>query len=368
MSLSVDIRHAFPGFRLEARFDAPPGLTALFGRSGSGKTTVIDAVAGLLRPEAGRIAAGGAVLFDAAAGAFLPPHRRRVGYVFQDSRLFPHLSVRQNLGFGRWFAPRGATGPAFDHVVGLLGIGHLLDRRPARLSGGERQRVAIGRALLAAPRVLLLDEPLAALDEARKAEIMPYLEALRDETRIPILYVSHSVAEVTRLATTVVAMADGAVRRVGPPADLMADPNAFPLMGRQEAGALLDARVVRHAPDGLTELAVSGGTLWAPNVELPVGASLRVRIRARDVMLADRRPEGISALNVLSCVVEAVSEGGAIVDVGLRCGADRLLARITRRSLDALGLAPGGDCYAIAKSIGVGRRDLAPAAPDRMPG
>ncbi len=366
MSLSVAIRHAFPGFRLEAAFEAPPGVTALFGRSGSGKTTVVNAVAGLLRPEAGRIAADGATLFDSDARVFLPPHRRRVGYVFQDARLFPHLTVRQNLGFGRWFAPREAAGPAFGHVVDLLGIGRLLDRRPGRLSGGEKQRVAIGRALLAAPRVLLLDEPLAALDEARRAEILPYLEQLRDDTRIPILFVSHSVAEVARLATTVVAIADGRVERVGPPADLMADPDAFPLMGRQEAGALLDARVVRHAADGLSELSVSGGTLWAANVDAAPGAALRVRIRARDVMLADRPPKGLSALNVLACTVDRIGEGGPIVDVGLICGADRLLARVTRRSLEALGLTVGGSCFAVAKSIAVGRRDLAPAATERI--
>ncbi|MDA0962896.1 MAG: ATP-binding cassette domain-containing protein, partial [Proteobacteria bacterium] len=179
MMLDITLRHAFPGFTLDAAFRAPPGVTVLFGRSGSGKTTVVNAVAGLLMPDAGRIAAGDWTLLDTDRGIRLKPHRRRLGYIFQEGRLFPHLTVRQNLAYGAWFAPKDAPREDMGRVVDLLGIGHLLDRRPGALSGGEKSRVAIGRALLSAPRLILADEPLAALDEARKAEILPYLERLR---------------------------------------------------------------------------------------------------------------------------------------------------------------------------------------------
>ncbi|HVK89984.1 MAG TPA: molybdenum ABC transporter ATP-binding protein, partial [Mycoplana sp.] len=196
MVLDVDIRHAQGAFNLHARFRSDGKLTALFGPSGSGKTTVVNAIGGLVRPDHGRIAVQGRVLVDTKKGVFVPKHRRRIGYVFQEGRLFPHLDVRQNLLFGRWFTPRRERKTGFEDVVELLGIGHLLDRRPGTLSGGEKQRVAIGRALLADPQLLLMDEPLASLDDARKAEIFPYIERLRDEGGVPIVFVSHSVPEI----------------------------------------------------------------------------------------------------------------------------------------------------------------------------
>ena len=211
MTLLVRLSHAFAGFALDVAFEAPPGLTALVGPSGAGKTTVVGAVAGLLRPRAGRVVAAGVTLLDTDRGVWVPPHRRRVGCVFQEGRLFPHLTVRQNLLYGRWFAPRAEPGPLLGEVVDLLGLAPLLGRRPAALSGGERQRVALGRALLARPRLLLMDEPLASLDEARKAEVLPYIERLRDRSGLPILYVSHASAEVERLATTVVRLEGGRV-------------------------------------------------------------------------------------------------------------------------------------------------------------
>jgi molybdate transport system ATP-binding protein len=364
VSLVVDIRHGFPGFRLDAAFEAPAGVTALFGRSGSGKTSIVNAVAGLLRPESGRIVADGATLVDVARGVFLPPHRRRVGYVFQDARLFPHLTVRQNLVYGRWFAPRGVRGPAFADVVELLGVGHLLDRRPGRLSGGEKGRVAIGRALLAAPRLLLLDEPFAALDEARKDELTPYLERLRDAATVPILYVSHAAAEVARLATTVALLEAGRVVRVGPAAEVLADLDAATGFGLREVGAILPGAVVRHHEDGVSEIAVSGGALFVPRVAAPAGARVRVRIPAQDVILSLDRPERLSALNVLPATVAGVREGrGPGVLVQLVIGEDRLLARLTRRSARALGVAEGRRVYAIVKAVAVAPTDVAPAAP-----
>lgn len=355
--LQVAVRHAFPGFALEAEFTAPPGVTALFGPSGSGKSTLVDAVAGLLRPQAGRIAAGERVLFDGARGVFLPAWQRRVACVFQDARLFPHLTVRGNLLYGRWFA--GTRRASFDQVVGMLDIAPLLSRRPATLSGGERSRVAIGRALLADPQILLMDEPLAALDEARKAEILPYLEQLRDATEIPILYVSHAVPEIARLARAVVMLKAGKVIRQGSVAEVFSDPGAVHDLGLREAGSVIAATVAEHDAYGLTRLTVSGGSLWLPRVEAAPGARLQLRIVAQDVILATRRPEGLSALNILPGVVTALRQGdgpGAMVQVAL--GQDLLLARITRRSAAELGLAIGSPVHAVLKSVAVAPGDV----------
>ena len=357
MSLSVHIAHQFPGFALDLGFEAPAGLTVLFGRSGSGKTTVINAVAGLLRPDSGRIVAGGVVLLDRAGRVNLPPHRRRLGYVFQDARLFPHMNVRQNLGYGRWFAPAGGVG--FDEVVDLLGLAPLLPRSVGALSGGEKQRVAIGRALLSDPLMLLMDEPLAALDEARKAEILPYIERLRDQAGVPILYVSHALTEVARLATTLVVIEAGRMLRAGAAADLLADPQLAPALGLREAGALLRATVAGQDADGLTRLHSAGGSLWLPRLDVAIGTALRIRISAQDVILARTRPEGLSALNILTATVTELRMGegpGALVQLAV--GEDRLLARITRRSAEALALYPGAPVFAILKSVAVAQGDV----------
>jgi len=367
MTLTVQVKHAFPGFTLDAQFDAPAGVTALFGRSGSGKTSVINAVAGLLRPDQGRIAVGEHLLLDTATRHNLPPHRRRLGYVFQEGRLFPHLTVRQNLLYGHWFAPK-TDGVAFDQVIEMLGIAPLLPRSPGALSGGEKQRVAIGRALLCAPRLLLMDEPLAALDEARKAEILPYLERLRDQTATPILYVSHSVAEVARLATTVVVLDAGRVVQSGPANTVLSDPDAAPLFGLREAGAYLLARVAAHEGDGLTRLDTSAGPLLLPAINASPGTTLRVRIHAQDVILSRDRPVGLSALNILPATVANLRLGdgpGALVQ--LRAGDDLLLARITRRSAQMLGLAIGTPVFAVLKSVSVARDDVGTGPPPAPP-
>jgi molybdate transport system ATP-binding protein len=360
--LEVAVKHRLGAFALDIRFESGPGLTALFGRSGAGKTSVVNAIGGLIRPQRGRIVVGGTVLLDTERGVFVPAHRRRIGYVFQEGRLFPHLTVRQNLLFGRWFATRAVAAPAvrFDDVVELLGIEPLLPRRPGRLSGGEKQRVAIGRALLANPRLLLMDEPLASLDAARKDEILPYLERLRDASEVPIVYVSHAAAEVARLATTIVLIADGRVQAVGPVAEIMGRAGQYPLAGGFEAGAVLTVRVAAHDSRwGLTELLGGGGRLTVSRIDLPVGSLLRVRIRARDVILATERPHGISALNVLAGTVEAlVPTGEEALEVQLRLGPERLLARITRRSGEALGLAPGRPVFALVKTVAIDRRSL----------
>ncbi len=356
--LEIALRHRFAGFDLDVAFRAPPGLTALFGRSGSGKTTIVNAVAGLLRPDQGRILADGAVLLDTGAGVCVPPHRRRVGYVFQDARLFPHLTVRQNLMYGRWFAPRG-PGADLGQIVEMLGIGPLLGRRPGALSGGERQRVALGRAILSNPRLLLMDEPLAALDEARKAEILPYLERLRDELRLPILYVSHSAAEVARLATTVVLIGAGRVQASGPAGAILSDPAMAPAFGLREAGAILTARIAAQEDDGLSRLDTGAGPLWLPRVAGGPGTLVRLRILAQDVLLATVRPEGISALNILPVTVREIRTGegpGALV--ALVAGDDVILARITRRSAERLQLTQGQSIHAVLKAVAVAPADV----------
>jgi len=364
MTITVDIAHRLGAFALAARFEAGPGLTALFGRSGAGKTTLVNLIGGLIRPDRGRIEVDGAVLVDTDRGVFVPAHRRRIGYVFQEGRLFPHLTVRQNLAYGRWFAPNASRYARLDHTVALLGIGDLLDRRTHALSGGEKQRVAIGRALLASPRILLMDEPLAALDAPRKDEILPYIERLRDEMRLPIVYVSHSIPEVARLATTVVLLNEGAVAAVGPVGEVMARADLFPMTGRYEAGAVLDTTVAGHDRDyGLTALAFDGHRLSVPQVDAPVGTPVRIRIRARDVILAVRQPDGLSAQNVLPATVSAVPASATpIVDVALDVGGRQLLARVTRRSVATLGLAPGKPVFAVIKTIAFDSSTLARGA------
>jgi molybdate transport system ATP-binding protein len=363
--LSVVVRHRLGDFLLDAAFESDGGLTALFGRSGSGKTSLVNAIAGLIRPQRGHIVVDGEVLTDTASGVFVPARRRHVGYVFQEGRLFPHLTVRQNLLYGRWFASRRSRPGEVDHVIELLGLGELLGRRPANLSGGEKQRVAIGRALLAQPRLLVMDEPLASLDEARKTEILPYIERLRDEFAIPIVYVSHAIAEVTRIATTMVVMSEGRVAAVGPPAAIMGRIDLFPLTGRAEAGALLSTRVAEHdIRFGLTTLRAAAGELRVPYIDMRLGTQLRVRIRARDVMIALEPPRGLSALNILpGKVAEIGPADGPIVEIRLDCAGEALIARLTRRSVESLGLVPGRQVYAVIKSIAFDHQAFAGVAP-----
>lgn len=354
MSLVVETRHRLGDFALDAAFSADGGVTAVFGRSGSGKTSLIRIIAGLTRPTDGRITLGDEVLVDTARRIFVPAHRRRFGYVFQEARLFPHLTVRQNLDYGRWFAPKGARAENPGRVVGLLGIAGLLDRRPANLSGGEKQRVAIGRALLASPRLLLMDEPLAALDEERKAEILPYLERLRDEVGIPIVYVSHSVAEVARLADRVVLMADGRIEAIGAASDVLGGPRLFSAADRREAGSVLSGHVeARDAAHGLATIRLDGGSvILVPGVAVSPGEAVRLRIPARDVMVATVRPEGLSALNVIEGIVEAIEpDGEGMASLRIACAGDRVRARITALSVERLRLVPGLVVHVVIKTV-----------------
>lgn len=354
MSLVVDIRHRLGAFSLEAAFSSDGGVTALFGRSGSGKTSLIRIIAGLTRPADGRVQLDGDVLVDTAARRFVPPHRRRFGYVFQEARLFPHLTVRRNLDYGRWFAPKGARAENPARIIDLLGIGSLLDRQPTHLSGGEKQRVAIGRALLSSPRLLLMDEPLAALDDGRKAEILPYLERLRDEVGIPIVYVSHSVAEVARLADTVVLMAAGRIEAIGPASDVLGGPRLASAMERREAGSVLAGRVeANDAAHGLATIRLEGGAaLLVPGAKASPGETVRLRIPARDVMVATARPEGLSALNILEGTLEAIEpDGEGMASLRIACGGDHVRARITALSVERLGLEPGLPVHAVIKTV-----------------
>jgi molybdate transport system ATP-binding protein len=359
-AVEVCVEHRLGRFDLNASFASEGRLTALFGRSGSGKTSLVNVVSGLIRPRRGRVVVDGQVLLDTGRNIFVPVHKRRIGYVFQEARLFPHLTVRQNLLFGRWFAPRKSAGASLggdlDGVLDLLGIGHLLDRGPGALSGGEKQRVAIGRALLAQPRLLLMDEPLASLDEARKAEILPYIERLRDEAGVPIIYVSHAMAEVARLATTLVTLDEGVVTACGPTAQVMSRLGVAGLSGASEAGSLIEGEVAGHdAEFGLTRLATRAGTLQVARSTAPIGARLRVRILASDVLISLREPVDVSALNILPATVAEIGPRGqgSAVELRLDCAGETLLSRLTAKSVSHLDLQPGSTVFAVIKSVSI---------------
>jgi molybdate transport system ATP-binding protein len=342
----------FAGFGLDVDLALPGrGVTALFGHSGSGKTTLLRCIAGLERAPEGRLDFGGEVWQDAAH--FVPTHKRPIGYVFQEASLFAHLSVRRNLEYGLKRVAPAQRRVSLDHAVELLGIGPLLERMPERLSGGERQRVAIARALAVSPRILLMDEPLAALDLARKQEILPYLERLHDELEIPLLYVSHAPDEVARLADHLVAMADGKVVASGPLTETLARLD-LPIRLGEDAGVVLDAVVVeRDAEWHLARAEFAGGAVWVRDGGHPVGQHVRVRILARDVSLALAPHEGSSILNCLPATVAGIADDAhpALALVRLEAGASPLLARLTRRSARHLDLAPGKAVYAQIKAV-----------------
>jgi molybdate transport system ATP-binding protein len=350
--IRIALRAERGAFRLELDLTLKArGVTALHGASGSGKTSALRLIAGLDRGQ-GQLWAFGECWQDSARGVFLPTHRRAVGYVFQEPSLFPHLSVRQNLAF----AEKRARGPAprLDAIVAQLDLQDLLARPAERLSGGERQRVAIGRALLAGPRLLLMDEPLSALDAARKAELLPYLERLRTEAALPIIYVSHALDEVLRLADEFVILQAGRALAAGPIDEVLARLEA-PFSGDDPASSILTARVGQHADgEGLTRLDFDGGSLWVNRLQRPAGAAARVRVLARDVALSAQHPGLSSILNVLPARVLELAEAGphrVLVRLAAGGSGSALLALVTRRSSLALGLAPGVHVHALMKSV-----------------
>lgn len=358
MSIDIQLAHQHGAFQLDVEFALPgAGVTALYGPSGAGKSTIINAVAGLLRPDKGRVVLNGRPLLDVASRVFIPPSRRRIGYVFQDARLFPHLSVRSNLLYGAKRAERPLSDVQVSQTFKLLGVEHLLERRPRNLSGGERQRVALGRALLTNPQLLLLDEPLSGVDETRKHEILPLLEKIRDAREIPMLYVSHSLDEVSRLADEVVVVNNGQVAGSGSVFETLSRMDLLDVAGASAAGAVIEAHVVGHREEAaLTALAFEGNELLIPRINHNVGDTVRVRIRALDVTLALQQPTDISANNVWRATISAIRAGdGPHADVRLECGSAALLARITRYSSERLGLEPGRVVYAIIKSVTVDR-------------
>jgi len=358
MTLDVGVRHSFDSFTIDAEFRVPPGVTALFGPSGAGKTTILNAIAGFIRPKSGRISLDDVILLDIARNVLVPARRRCIGVVFQDARLFPHLSVKQNLLYG-W--KRSAKNPAIriDSIISLLGLSALLERKPKNLSGGEKSRVALGRALLASPRALLLDEPLAALDTKRKLEILPYLERLAHETRIPVLYVSHALDEVTHLAERMILLSDGRIRAEGTVFELMSRLDLYSGKDHLRPGAVLEATIENHDTEhALTALAFAGGRLIVPHIPRAPGDKVRVRIDAQDVMLALSEPPQISANNVLPAIVSDMRvDEGPYADVQLAMGQTRLVSRITKLSAERLKLAPGAKVFALIKSVTVGGRE-----------
>ncbi len=360
ISLNVNVEKSLGDFSLHAAFQSAGGCTALFGPSGSGKTTLINMLAGLIQPDRGNIHICGAQVFDHTHNINLPPEKRHIGYVFQDARLFPHLNVRHNLTFGMNLIPDHKRLFEFTEIVDLLDLESLLERRPHKLSGGERQRVAIGRALLASPHLLLMDEPLANLDSRRRLEIFPFIENLRDRLKIPIVYVSHSVDEVIRLADQVVVLdhgrvtAQGGIREVLNRIDIQTE---FAATSRDEApdfGTVLTATVAAHErEDGLTRLSIANDKLLVPQIDIEVGKKLRIRIRARDVALANKAPIGLSVLNTLHAhVAELVNQSRTHVDIKLETeSGTQIWSRITLRSQRELEIKPGADVWLLIKTV-----------------
>lgn len=343
-----------PAFELNVDLALPQrGITALFGASGSGKTTVLRCVAGLERPQGAMVRISGQVWQDDHQQIFLPPWRRPLGYVFQEASLFDHLDVRGNLEYGLKRSGAGERPMALEAAIELLGIGTLLKRRTHELSGGERQRVAIARALATQPRLLLLDEPLAALDYARRQDILPWLERLRDELHIPMLYVTHAADEVARLADTLVVLDHGRVTAAGPVADVLACIDTPVVLG-EDMGALLGGVVQeKDTRWHLVRVDFAGGSLWLRDSGLEIGRRVRLRVLARDVSITTDEPRHTSIQNLLPCVVQAVAPDvhPSQALVRLVCGESSLLARITMRAVDALGLAPGKAVWAQVKSV-----------------
>ncbi|CAI1703552.1 MAG: molybdenum ABC transporter ATP-binding protein ModC [Serratia proteamaculans] len=351
--LELDFSQRLGDLNLKVCADLPAqGITAIFGLSGAGKTSLINAIGGLTPLQQGRIVLNGRTLVDTNRSLCLPPEKRRIGYVFQDARLFPHYRVRGNLQYGMAAGMRAQ----FDNIVELLGIGPLLNRLPLTLSGGEKQRVAIGRALLTAPELLLMDEPLASLDLPRKRELLPYLERLAQDVNTPILYVSHSMDEILRLAEQVMVLDNGQVRAFGGLEEVWASSALRPWLQREDQSSVLRVSVIEHHTRyAMTALALGDQRLWVSGVDAPLGAQLRIRINAADVSLILQPPVNSSIRNVLPAKVSECLEVDGQVEVKLAVGESILWARITPWARDELAIRPGQWLYAQVKSVSISR-------------
>ena len=337
-------------FALDIDIECHHAVTAIYGPSGAGKTSLLNVVAGLVRPDSGEISLDGQTLFSSAQHIDLPPEHRRIGYVFQDDLLFPHLSTEENLCYGHNLLPVAARRFALDQIVDLLEIGPLLKRRPGHLSGGERQRVALGRALLTSPRLLLMDEPLASLDQGLKNRIIPYLCHVRDALQIPILYISHSVAEILELTSQVVVLDRGQVIAHGDFFTIAAHPQVLPLVEEHGFENVLDVEIAAtDAERGICEVLCHGQQLKIPYCEQPVGSRLFIGIRADDIVLARQRPTGLSVRNALQGTISAIADVGGkqliYVDVGRR-----LAAKTTPEAIEEMQLSIGDPIYCLVKT------------------
>lgn len=356
MALDVRLRATAP-IPLNVAFQVQPGeLLALVGHSGSGKTTLLRSIAGLWRPQTGRIAVNGGAWLDTTAGIDLPTHRRKVGIVFQNYALFPHMTAVQNVMAAMNAPDRGAA----EQFLDLVNLNGLAERRPAQLSGGQQQRVAVARALARKPHALLLDEPFSAVDRATREKLYSEIVDLRRHLAMPVVLVTHDMNEAQLLADRMVVLEKGCVVREGTTADVMADPEALRAMGIREVAAMLPAVIVEHGDDGLTRLNGPTGPLFLPEIDGAPGTRLRVRIMAHEVILARARPEGLSAQNIICGTITRIMPGtGPGVMVHIDVAGHEILARITRRAADQMALAPGDTVHAILKSMSVARDHVA---------
>ncbi len=362
--ISLSLRKRFKNSLLDLSFSSEEtGITALYGRSGAGKTSLANMISGLLKPDEGFIKINNQLIFCSQKGIDLKPENRGIGYVFQEARLFPHKTIKDNLLFSNRSKTPKSRPLSIEEVVEVLGLTNLLDRRPGSLSGGEAQRVQLGRAILSHPNILVMDEPLSSLDQTRKQEILPLIERLRDEFQIPILYITHSMEEIIRLADRLLIIEDGSIVADGTVEELTGRLDLRPLTGRYEAGSVINAQVLEHDRHyGLTKLKFAGGILQVPLVEAEKGTRLRIRIRARDVSLSSTLPDKTSELNVFRGKVKEIAQpthrnaphADTLIDIGVP-----IWVRVTRLSIDRLSLQPGVEIYASIKGTSVDRQNLA---------
>jgi len=358
--LSVNITKAFGSFRLETQFEVEEGsITAIFGKSGAGKTSTINAIAGLTRPDVGVIQIGNTTLFDHNLKINLPIYKRQIGYVFQDDRLFPHMTVRNNLIYGTPKTRDVADSLNLTDITGLLELAPLLERRPRTLSGGEKQRVAIGRALLSNPKLLLMDEPLASIDVQHRFEILPFIQRVREKIGITIIYVTHALEEVIFIADQIILLSEGQVTAQGTVEEIMSRLDLHPMTSRFDAGAVISATYSGYDREfDLGELSFDGGILRIAGLNAEIGILLRAHIRARDVSLMLDKPKDTSVLNVFKGeLIEIRHEEGPQLDLLINIGTP-LIARITRKSLNDLNLDIGSKVYAMIKAVAIDRRTL----------